>query len=46
VKKNEWAAKFSGNAKLPDPEPMSHEEKEAKINVPIYENILYEDLLC
>ena len=51
VKTNKWEATVSANAKLPEPEPMSHEEKEiflaqAKINLPIEEKSQYEDLLC
>ena len=50
VKSNEWEAKDSVNAKLPEPEPMSHEEKEkilawANINVPNKEKSQHKELL-
>ena len=51
VKQKEWEAQISENPKLPEPEPMSNEEKEnflaqAKINVPVEEKLQYKDLLC
>jgi hypothetical protein len=51
VKPNEWEAKVSADSKLPEPEPMSCEEKEnflarAKINLPFEEKKQNEDLLC
>jgi hypothetical protein len=51
IKSNEWEIKVSQNPELPEPEPLSQEEKtknlaQAKINVPIKEKYQYADLLC
>ena len=50
MKINEWEAKVLGNAKLLEPESMSHEDKEKfltqiKTNVPTEDKSLYGDLL-